>query len=426
MHDIKEVRAEPGAFDRALERRGLSPQSAAILSLDHAWRAAVQSKQDAETRRKQASAEVGKAKAAGDEALFEALRAEVGDLKRRIEAEGAAEERLVAERDGLLGGLPNAISDHAPDGLDETANQVLRVIGSPRSFEFAIADHVAIGEGLGQLDLERAAQMSGSRFAILTGSLARLERALAAFMLDLHTGAHGYREVSPPVLVRAHALFGTGQLPKFEDDLFKTGDDRYLIPTAEVPLTNMVAERILDASELPIRLTARTPCFRSEAGSAGRDTRGLIRMHQFEKVELVSIVTPDTAEAEHERMTACAEAVLQQLELPYRVMALCAGDTGFSARKTYDLEVWLPSQNTYREISSCSDFGMFQARRMNARYRPSANEKPEFVTTLNGSALAVGRTLVAILENYQEADGRVRIPHVLQPYMAGLSEITAS
>lgn len=423
MHDIKDIRSDAAGFDRAMGRRGLEPQSERILSLDRALRAAVQAKQDAETERKQLSAEVGKAKASGDEATFEALRTRVGALKQAIEDEGAAEERLRRERDDLLAGLPNAPADNVPEGADEGDNIELRRHGDVRDLDFAPRDHVELGEGLGGLLFEEAAQMSGARFAILTGPLARLERALSALMLDMHTRSHGYVEVSPPALVRANALFGTGQLPKFEDDLFKTTDDRYLIPTAEVPVTNMVAGQILSGDRLPLRFTARTPCFRSEAGSAGRDTRGLIRMHQFEKVELVSITRPEDAEAEHARMTGCAEKVLQALELPYRVMALCAGDMGFSARATLDLEVWLPSQDTYREISSCSDFGTFQARRMNARFRASAQDRPEFVATLNGSGLAVGRTLVAVLENGQEPDGSVRLPTALVPYMDGADRL---
>jgi len=414
-----------------------------ILAHDAALRQALTDKQEAEAARNARSKEIGKAKAAGDEALFNALRDEVAKAKEVIEAAGEQEEAAAAERDRLLMGLPNLPLPDVPDGADEAANVEDKQWGEPRSFDFTAQDHADLGEALGMMDFETAAKMSGARFVLLTGKLARLERALAAFMLDIQTGEHGYEETSPPLLVRDAALEGTGQLPKFEEDLFGTASkdvvliqdpdglkmfqfDRYLIPTAEVPLTNIVRESILDAETLPRRMTAHTPCFRSEAGSAGRDTRGMIRLHQFNKVELVSVVR-DEAEGfeELERMTRCAETVLERLDLPYRRMTLCTGDMGFGARKTHDLEVWLPAQGAYREISSCSYCGDFQARRMDARWRPAPSEdnprpRPQFVHTLNGSGLAVGRTLVAVLENYQNEDGTISVPEALVPYMGGL------
>ena len=422
MHDIRLIRDEPAAFDAAMAQRGLEPQAQRLIDLDARRREATTRLQEVETERNSKSKEIGKAKAQGDEDRFNALRAEVESLKSEMER--LTEEARTAEEvlNQHLAALPNTPADDVPEGADENDNEEVRGWGEPRAFDFEPADHVTVGERLG-LDFERAAAMSGARFAVLQGPLARLERALGQFMLDLQTSEHGYRETSVPYMVRDEALFGTGQLPKFAEDLFRTTDDRWLIPTAEVPLTNLVRDSIHAEDSFPIRMTALTPCFRSEAGSAGRDTRGLIRMHQFLKVELVSITTPEQSEDELERMTQCAEMVLRRLELPYRVMKLCTGDMGFSARRTYDLEVWMPSQNTYREISSCSTCGDFQARRMNARYRKEGEKKPDFLHTLNGSGLAVGRALVAILENHQQADGSVRIPEALQPYMGGMKVI---
>ncbi|XBQ15200.1 MAG: serine--tRNA ligase [Oceanicaulis sp.] len=422
MHDIRLIRDEPAAFDATMQKRGLEPQAQRLIDLDARRREATTKLQEAETQRNAKSKEIGKAKAQGDEDLFNSLRAEVERLKAEMERL-AEEERTATEvLNQHLAALPNRPMDDVPEGEDETGNEEVRGWGEPRAFDFDIADHVTVGERLG-LDFERAAAMSGARFAVLQGPLARLERALGQFMLDVQTEEHGYRETSVPYMVRDEAVFGTGQLPKFSEDLFRTTDDRWLIPTAEVPLTNMVRDAIHAEGDFPLRMTALTPCFRSEAGSAGRDTRGLIRMHQFLKVELVSITTPEQSEDELERMTGCAEEILRRLELPYRVMLLCAGDMGFGARKTYDLEVWMPSQDTYREISSCSNCGDFQARRMNARFRREGEKKPDFLHTLNGSGLAVGRALVAILENHQNADGSVTIPQALRPYMGGVEKI---
>ena len=422
MHDIRLIRDEPAAFDAAMAQRGLEPQAQRLIDLDARRREATTRLQEVETERNSKSKEIGKAKDQGDEDRFNALRAEVESLKSEMER--LTEEARTAEEvlNQHLAALPNTPADDVPEGADENDNEEVRGWGEPRAFDFEPADHVTVGERLG-LDFERAAAMSGARFAVLQGPLARLERALGQFMLDLQTSEHGYRETSVPYMVRDEALFGTGQLPKFAEDLFRTTDDRWLIPTAEVPLTNLVRDSIHAEDSFPIRMTALTPCFRSEAGSAGRDTRGLIRMHQFLKVELVSITTPEQSEEELERMTQCAEEVLRRLELPYRVMKLCTGDMGFSARRTYDLEVWMPSQDTYREISSCSTCGDFQARRMNARYRKDGEKKPDFLHTLNGSGLAVGRALVAILENHQQADGSVHIPEALRPYMGGVEAI---
>ena len=387
-----------------------------LLEQDAAIRALQTGLQERQARRNALSREVGRLRARGGDA--DAAIAEVAELKRQIQVD----EDLVRERsaalDAELASLPNALADDVPDGADESANLELRRWGEPRAFDFAPKEHDEIGAPLG-MDFGRAAKLAGARFVALFGQLARLERALAAFMLDLQTGEHGYTEVNPPLLVRDHVLFGTGQLPKFADDQFRTTTGHWLIPTAEVALTNLVADEILDAEDLPLRYTAWTPCFRLEAGAAGKDTKGMIRQHQFSKVELVSITRPEQSEAEHERMTACAEAVLQRLELPYRVVVLCSGDTGFAARKTYDLEVWLPGQGRYREISSCSNCGDFQARRMRARFRPKGERRTELVHTLNGSGLAVGRTLIAVLETHQEADGSVRLPAALRPYMDG-------
>jgi seryl-tRNA synthetase len=424
MLDLRWIRAEPESFDRALARRGLDPAAAAVLALDEKRRAAQTAFQTVQTRRKELSKAIGQARAAGTDAGD--LMAEVEGLKDRATTAEADEKAAAADMEALLASFPNILADDVPDGRDETANVEVRRVGAPRSFDFAPRDHVALGEALGGMDFEGAARLSGARFVVLQGAVARLHRALADFMLDLHSEAFGYTETNPPILVRDHVMFGTGQLPKFAEDSFRTTDDFWLIPTAEVSLTNLVAGQILAEADLPRRMVAHTPCFRSEAGSAGRDMRGMIRQHQFEKVELVSIVAPEAAGAEHERMTACAEAVLQRLELPYRVMLLSSGDTGFGARKTYDLEVWLPGQNAYREISSCSNCGDFQARRMNARYRPAEGKGLAFVHTLNGSGLAVGRTLIAVLENGQQADGSIVLPPALRPYMAGRERIGGS
>ncbi len=426
MFDIRAIRDDPQAFDAAMARRGLGAAVAAgLLALDRARREAVGAAQAARTERNAKSRRIGAAKAAGDEADAAALIAEVAALKARLQEGEETVRRLDAELDEALRGLPNAPAAEVPDGADETANVEVRRVGTPRAFDFQPLQHFEIGERLGQMDFERAARLAGARFVVLEGALARLHRALAWFMLDVQTGEHGYREVAPPYLVREEALFGTGQLPKFADDNFVTTDGRWLVPTAEVPLTNLVRESILDEAALPLRFTAHTPCFRAEAGAAGRDTRGMIRVHQFDKVELVSVVAPAGAAAEHARMTGCAEEILRRLELPWRTMLLSAGDMGFSARKTWDLEVWLPGQGAWREISSCSDCGDFQARRMNARYRAAEGGGVGFVHTLNGSGLAVGRTLVAVLENHQNADGTVTVPEALRPYMNGREAIGA-
>jgi len=496
MHDIRAIRDNPDAYAAALSRRptvnGASEVSE-ILKWDAEVRKALLAKEQAEAARNAKSKEIGKAKASKDEALAAKLMEDVAQAKVTIEEAGKAEAEAVAKRDDLLARLPNVPFADVPEGADEHGNKVVRTVGTPRAFNFKPKDHADLGEAMKMMDFEAAARMSGARFVVLKGQLARLERALTQFMLDVQTGENGYLEHQVPLMVRDHAMYGTGQLPKFKDDLFaidlRQADDRdiveiravlqgarpliervrnqeglgpddevmvpieeirqmllamqqadaiesiqrsrgsaYLIPTAEVSLTNIYREQIVEGDALPARMTAATPCFRSEAGSAGRDTKGMIRQHQFIKVELVSIVKPQDSEAEHERMTRCAEGILERLELPYRTVLLCTGDMGFGAKKTYDLEVWLPSQDTYREISSCSNCGDFQARRMDARYReaPSAENakpKPEFVHTLNGSGLAVGRTLVAILENYQEEDGKVRVPAALVPYMGGVEVI---
>ena len=428
MFDIRAIRDNPDAFRAAWNRKkpGLGDSVDEILAHDGAVRTAVTDKQEAEKARNETSKLIGKAKASGDEAEFERLRKVVADAKDAIEAAGEQEEAARKLLDDLLYGLPNIPLDEVPEGQDEDGNVEQARWGEPKSFAFDVKDHADLGEALGMMDFETAAKMSGARFVLLKGKLARLERALAAFMLDVQTEEHGYTECSPPVLVKDQALLGTGQLPKFAEDLFKTTVEHYLIPTAEVPLTNIVRDGILEPGELPKRFTAHTPCFRSEAGSAGRDTKGMIRLHQFNKVELVSVVAnQEEGLKELERMTECAEAILKKLDLPFRRMLLCAGDMGAGARKTYDLEVWLPSQNTYREISSCSYCGDYQARRMSARYRPETGAKPEFVHTLNGSGLAVGRTLVAILENYQNEDGSITVPEALRNYMGGLEMISA-
>ena len=468
MFDIRAIRENPEAFRAAWNRKkpGLGDSVDDILAHDGAVRTAVTDKQEAEKLRNETSKLIGRAKASGDEAEFERLRKIVADAKDTIEAAGEQEEAARKLLDDLLYGLPNIPLDEVPEGQDEDSNVEQARWGEPKAYAFEVKDHADLGEALGMMDFETAAKMSGARFVLLKGKLARFERALAAFMLDVQTEEHGYTECSPPLLVKDQALVGTGQLPKFSEDLFfdpqihaedlarahhalkslyenhdseaaenlavnemlrlNQSKTKYLIPTAEVPLTNIVRESIIEPGELPKRFTAHTPCFRSEAGSAGRDTKGMIRLHQFNKVEMVSVVAnEEEGLAELERMTECAEAILKKLDLPFRRMLLCAGDMGAGARKTYDLEVWLPSQDTYREISSCSYCGDYQARRMSARYRPEAGAKPEFVHTLNGSGLAVGRTLVAILENYQNEDGSITVPEALHGYMGGLKVISA-
>lgn len=431
MLDIKWIRENPGALADALGKRGQSAEVARatvddLIAKDEARRAHVSKLQEAQERRNAASKEIGNAMRSGDSALAEKLKTEVAEIKGFIQDGEGRERELDKALDAALAVIPNVPLEDVPVGKDENDNVVLRKVGTVPPRPNWVKEHFEIGEALGLMDFERAAKLSGSRFTVLKGQLARLERALGQFMLDLHTTEHGYTEVQPPLLVRDEVLFGTNQLPKFEEDLFFVphGESRLgLIPTAEVPLTNLVREEILANEQLPLRMTALTPCFRSEAGSAGRDTRGMLRQHQFYKVELVSIVDAESALAEHDRMTECAEAVLTKLELPFRTMVLCTGDMGFGARKTHDIEVWLPGQNTYREISSCSVCGDFQARRMDARYRPKEEKGTRFVHTLNGSGVAVGRALIAVIENYQNEDGSVTIPEVLRPYMGGLSKI---
>jgi seryl-tRNA synthetase len=416
MHDLKLWRDHPDALDAALRRRKFAPIAHALLERDKALRALQTELQEQQARRNALSKEIGRMRAQGGDAA--AAIAEVASLKNALEAN---EERLrarTAELDAVLAGIPNFLAEDVPEGDDEDANVLIRSWGEPRAFDFTAKEHDDLGAPLG-MDLARAAKLSGARFVALYGELARLERALATFMLDIQTKEYGYTEVSVPYLVRDHVMFGTGQLPKFGEDSFRTTTGHWLIPTSEVALTNLVAGEILAEQQLPLRYTAYTPCFRSEAGAAGKDTKGMFRQHQFSKVELVSITGPDASAEEHERMTRCAETILQRLELPYRVILKCAGDTGFAARKSYDLEVWLPGQGRYREISSCSNCGDFQARRMNARYRPQGERRTEFVHTLNGSGLAVGRTLIALLENGQEADGSIMLPAALRPYMDG-------
>ncbi|HET8613556.1 MAG TPA: serine--tRNA ligase [Sphingomonas sp.] len=423
MHDIRLIRDDPAAFAAAMERRGAAFDAQAFAALDGERRAAAQAAEGAQAERNRLSKEIGKAFAGGDREGGQAMQAEVARLKQTIADEEAREATLAARLNTLLAEIPNRPYPDVPQGADEEANVEVRRWGEPARFDFEAKEHDELGRRLG-MDFEAAGLVAGARFAYLKGDLARLNRALGQFMLDHQTREHGYTEVAPPLLVRTEAMFGTGQLPKFAEDLFETTDGRWLIPTAEVSLTNYVRERILAEAELPLRLTALTPCFRAEAGAAGRDTRGIIRQHQFEKVELVSITTPERSEAEHERMTRAAESVLEALELPYRRMLLCTGDMGFTAARTFDLEVWLPGQKRYREISSCSTCTDFQARRMNARYRPAGESKgTRFVHTLNGSALAVGRALVAVMENYQTADGAVQVPEALRPYMGGTEAI---
>lgn len=424
MHDIRAIRENPDSFDAAMARRGLSGVSSEVLALDTARRSAISAAETALADRNAASKAVGAAKARGDEDEFARLRKLVADKKDEIAELEEEAKRADAALTDLLAGLPNLLYDDVPDGADETANVEIRRQGAPRNFSFQPREHFEIPAARG-LNFVTAAKLSGSRFVVLEGAMARLHRALAQLMLDLHTDEHGMTEMITPVLVRDEAMFGTGQLPKFAEDSYQTTNGWWLIPTSEVTLTNTVAGELLDAADLPVRLTAHTQCFRSEAGSAGKDTAGMLRQHQFEKVEMVAITAPEDSEAEHQRMTACAEAVLERLGLPYRTVVLCSGDIGFGARRTHDIEVWLPGQNTYREISSVSTCGDFQARRMNARYRPEPGGRPEFVHTLNGSGLAVGRALIAVLENGQEEDGSVTLPAALYPYLGGCTRITA-
>jgi len=457
MYDIKWIREHPADFDRGLQRRGLPPQSKQLLQIDERRRAAIAKFEQAQARRNAASKEIGAAKKSNEEETAAALMAEVAELKNQLPQLEAEAKQAEEELQKILASIPNMPADDVPDGKDEKANVEHHAFGKKRDFSFKPKQHFDLGEALGQMDFETAAKLSGARFVVLKKGLARLERALGQFMLDLHTTEHGYTEVNPPLLVRDEVMFGTAQLPKFEDDQFVVSNfrqmmdafnlvheemqaekipgnlgqpefdetqkkaRRWLIPTAEVPLTNLVREAIVEEEKLPMRLTALTPCFRAEAGAAGKDTRGMIRQHQFTKVELVSITTPEQSKEEHERMLACAEKVLQKLDLHYRVMTLCTGDMGFAAQKTYDIEVWLPGQGAYREISSCSVCGEFQARRMNARYRGKSGVRP--VHTLNGSGVAVGRALIAVMENYQQEDGSIAVPAALAPYMGGVKTI---
>ncbi|SFK35308.1 serine--tRNA ligase [Methylorubrum salsuginis] len=423
MHDIRAIRENPQGFDRDLERRGLAPLSAELIALDDARKGAVSAAQANQERRNALSKEIGGAKKAKDEARAADLMAEVARLKDEAPGLETAQGEAAKTLDERLAAIPNRPKDDVPEGADEHGNVLYREFASSREKLTEGRQHFELGEATGLMDFEAAAKLSGSRFVVLKGQLARLERALGQFMLDLHTGEHGYTEVVPPVLVRDEAMFGTAQLPKFREDQFAAGDGYWLIPTAEVPLTNLVRESILTEDALPLRLTALTPCFRAEAGAAGRDTRGMLRQHQFNKVELVSITTPDKSAEEHERMLSCAEAVLKKLDLTYRVMTLCTGDMGFASQKTYDIEVWVPGQQTFREISSCSVCGDFQARRMGARFRAKEGKAVNFVHTLNGSGVAVGRALIAVMENYQNPDGSITVPSALAPYMGGLTRI---
>ncbi len=464
MHDIKWIRENPSAFDRGLQRRGLEPLARKLIAIDERRRRLITELEKAQARRNAASKEIGAAKKNKDEAAAEKLMAEVAALKADIPAMEADEKKAADELQKELEQIPNLPLDEVPDGKDEKDNVEHHHFGAKRNFAFAPKQHFDLGEALGQMDFATAAKLSGARFVVLKKDLARLERALGQFMLDLHTGEHGYTEVNPPILVRDDTMFGTAQLPKFREDQFSVvrehvleqqldilnaeaearkvrpgsneleqkvtpievpprSDHLWLIPTAEVPLTNLVREAITDEAELPLRVTALTPCFRAEAGAAGKDTRGMIRQHQFTKVELVSVTTPEQSRDEHERMTSCAEEVLRRLELPHRTMTLCTGDMGFASQKTYDIEVWLPGQGMYREISSCSVCGDFQARRMNARYRQKSDRANRYVHTLNGSGVAVGRALIAVMENYQRNDGSIAVPGVLQPYMGGMKII---
>lgn len=422
MHDLKSLRENPAFYDQNWARRGLAPQTPAILELDEKRRKLQTELQTAQNRRNEASKEIGSVKSKGGDAAD--LMAEVAALKDRMADLEAQEQDAATALNDLLSALPNMLADDVPDGADENDNVEIRRFGEPKTGNNAAVDHVAIGENLGMMDFEAAARVAGARFVVNKAGIARLQRALAQFMLDTHTTEHGYTEVDPPLLVSTDVMYGTTQLPKFREDQFETTDGRWLVPTAEVVLTNLVREQILDDSNLPLRYTAMTPCFRKEAGSAGRDTRGIIRQHQFYKVEMVSIVRPEESEAEHQRMVNCAENILKKLDLPFRTIVLCAGDIGFASRKTYDLEVWVPSQNKYREISSCSNCGDIQSRRMKARFKRPGAKDTEFVHTLNGSGLAVGRTLVAVMENYYDpTDGGIFVPEVLKPYMGGVSKI---
>ena len=422
MYDIKWIRENPDAFDRGLKRRGLEPLSKKLLALDEKRRAAITKFEQAQARRNAASKEIGDAKKAKDEGRANTLMAEVNDLKASLSTLEEQQKTLAGDLDRELAQIPNIPLDDVPDGADASGNVEHHVVGKKRDYSFKPKQHFELGEAIGMMDFELAAKLSGARFVVLQKGLARLERALGQFMLDVHTGKeHGYTEVNPPILVRDEVMFGTAQLPKFADDQFRTTNDFWLIPTAEVPLTNLVRESIVEETQLPMRLTACTPCFRAEAGAAGKDTRGMIRQHQFTKVELVSITTPEKSKEEHERMLSCAEAVLKKLDLHYRVVTLCTGDMGFAAQKTYDIEVWLPGQNMYREISSCSVCGDFQARRMNARFR--SKDGVRHVHTLNGSGVAVGRALIAVMETYQDDKGAIMVPEALKPYMGGITKI---
>ncbi|HPD91204.1 MAG: serine--tRNA ligase [Rhodobacter sp.] len=424
MHDIRAIRENPEAFDAALARRGLAPMAATLLALDEGRRARILAAETAQADQNRASKEVGAAKARGDDAEFERLRALVAEKKAEVAAMNAEAGEEVARLNALLAEIPNLPLDSVPFGKDETENVEIRRWGTPRALAFRPLEHFDIPAVKPGLDLAMAAKLSGSRFMVLKGAVARVHRALAQFMVDTHTTEHGLTETWTPVLVKDEAMFGTGNLPKFAEDSYQTTNGWWLIPTSEVTMTNFAAGEIYDAADLPLRMTAHTHCFRSEAGSAGKDTTGILRQHQFEKVEMVTLCHPDQALAEHERMTSCAQAILEKLGLPYRTVVLCTGDMGFGSQKTHDIEVWLPGQNTYREISSCSTCGQFQARRMNARFRPEAGGKPEFIATLNGSGLAVGRCLIAVLENGQQADGSVILPEALHPWLGGKTRIT--
>jgi len=420
MHDIRFIRDQPDAFDAALKRRNMPPLSQEILALDSERRAAQTEMQELQAKRNEVSKQVGEIKRKGGDA--EGLMQQVTAMKDRLAALEAIEKEKAVDLQKKLSVIPNLPFADVPDGRDEKDNKELRLFGKPGVFANP-REHFDLGEALGLMDFEAAAKLSGARFTVLKGPLARLERALGEFMLNTHTEEFGYTEISPPLLVKDEIVYGTGQLPKAAEDMFQTTHGLWLVPTAEVPLTNLVNDAIVEREKLPLRFTARTPCFRSEAGAAGKDTRGMLRQHQFYKVEMVSITTADQSEAEHERMTDCAETVLKRLELPFRTIVLCTGDMGFGARKTYDIEVWMPGQNTYREISSCSNCGDFQGRRMNARYRAQGDKNTEFVHTLNGSGVAIGRCLIAIMENYQQPDGSIIIPSVLRPYMGGMERI---
>ncbi len=420
MHDIRYIRENPAAFDQALARRGVSSLSSTILALDEERRAAQTEAQEAQAKRNDLSKQIGQIKREGGNA--DEIMQQVSDLKDRLGELETNEKTLGEKLFTMMSEIPNIMDNEVPDGNDDSENKEIRRFGEIKNIENP-KQHFELGEDLGLMDFEISATLSGSRFSMLMGDLAKLERAIGNFMLDTHTTEFEYTEVSPPLMVRDEICFGTGQLPKFSEDLFRTTTGLWLIPTAEVPMTNMVHDEIVDAEELPLRVTARTPCFRAEAGSAGKDTRGILRQHQFYKVELVSITTPDQSKSEHERMTDCAETVLKRLEIPFRTVILCSGDTGFCAQKTYDIEAWLPGQDAYREISSCSNCGDFQARRMNARFRKAGEKQTQFLHTLNGSGLAIGRTLIAIMENFQNPDGSVTLPSALHPYMGGQTKI---